>query len=102
MMKAVGAQAGDIMGIYLMMAAAFGVLSLVIALPVGVALSRGMTRALATFLNVDVVSFAVPLWIFGVQAVTAILVPLGAALVPVLSGMRTTVREAISDYGIGS
>ena len=35
------------------------------------------------------------------QAVIALIVPLGAAIIPVITGTRITVREAISDYGLG-
>ena len=37
-----------------------------------------------------------------IQAGLAILVPLAAGLVPILSGARITVREAITSYGVSS
>jgi putative ABC transport system permease protein len=36
------------------------------------------------------------------QAALAILVPLGAGLIPILSGTRVTVREAITNYGVSA
>ncbi len=106
MMKAVGARTGDVIGIYLLMAGTFGVLALLVALPVGILMSWGMSIILANFLNADtytsVFKFAkeVPLWVLGLQTVTAVITPLVVAMIPVLKGTRTTVREAVSDYGI--
>jgi len=101
MMKAVGATTADITGIYLAMSGVYGALALLIALPVGVLLSRGMTRILADFLNVDVFMFQIPGWIIALQAGTALITPLIAAFIPVVRTSRITVREAVSDYGIG-
>ncbi|NDJ53910.1 MAG: FtsX-like permease family protein [Chloroflexi bacterium] len=100
MMKAVGARNQDVMGIYMAMAGVFGVLALLVALPIGVLLSRGMTQMLADFINVTIISYDVPGWIFALQVVTALVAPLLAAFVPVMAGARTTVREVISDVGI--
>ncbi len=100
MMKAVGAKGGDVMGIYLGMASVFGVLALVIALPAGVGLSYAIIHLLASFLNLDIVHFNVPGWVFLLQTLAALITPLIVAMIPILKGMKTTVREAISDYGI--
>jgi putative ABC transport system permease protein len=82
------------------MAVAFGALSLLVALPVGVALSYATTLVLSSFLNFDIYSFHFPSWVFATQGSIAIVAPLAAAFVPILAGTRTTVREAVSDYGI--
>jgi putative ABC transport system permease protein len=100
MIKAVGGITTDILAIYLTMAASFGILSLFIALPVGVGLSYALTRILAGLLNIDIYNFNFPLWVLGAQSAVALIAPLAAAVVPILGGTRTTVREAISDYGI--
>lgn len=101
MMKAVGARHGQVIGVYMTMVAVFGVLSLVVALPVGVVLAWANTMIIARFLNLNIVNFHIPAWIFGLQIVTALIAPLVAGLVPILNGTRVTVREAVSDYGIG-
>ncbi len=100
MMKTVGASIGDVMGIYLSLVGAFGVLALVIALPGGILLARGAINLLATFFNVDIVHFWVPAWVFLLQAFTAVIAPLIAALIPVIKGTQVTVYETVSDYGI--
>lgn len=102
MMKSVGARAKDVLGIYLVMAMVFGVLSLGIALPVGIGVAFGLTRVLGFVLNVNVDTFQIPTYVLGLQLLTALVTPLVAAFVPVMSGTRITVREAVSDYGIGT
>ncbi|MCC6904657.1 MAG: FtsX-like permease family protein [Anaerolineae bacterium] len=101
MMKAVGAQARQVVGVYLVMSGIFGGLALVIAVPVGYGLAVGLTTVLATFLNVNVSNFYIPGWVLAAQVLTAVGTPLLAAFVPVMMGTRITVREAVSDYGIG-
>jgi len=101
MMKAVGGTARDVMGIYLTMSGIYGVAGLMLAVPLSMAMAQGMIHALAGFLNVNILSFAPPAWIFGLEFLVAVFVPLLAAFVPVVAGTRMTVREAVSDYGIG-
>jgi putative ABC transport system permease protein len=101
MMKAVGAASGQVVGVYLVTVTVFGLLALLVAVPVGVGLAWLNAQAVAGFLNVDIINFRLPSWVLLLQVLTALIVPLVAALVPVLSGTRVTVREAISDYGIG-
>jgi putative ABC transport system permease protein len=59
-----------------------------------------MVVRLADFLNANIMNFNPPLWVLGLQTGAALGVPLLAALIPIIAGTRTTVREAISDYGI--
>lgn len=100
MMKAVGARNGQVIGVYMTMVAVFGILSLIVALPVGTGLARGITTIIADFLNVDILNFHVPVMVLAMQVFTALGAPLLAGLVPVIGGTRITVREAVSDYGI--
>lgn len=100
-MKAVGARRGQITGVYLGMVLIFCLLALVIAVPLGMLGTRAFTNYLATFLNFDIASFDVPPSVLVLQVAVGLVVPLLAALYPIVSGVRITVREAISDYGLG-
>jgi len=100
-MKAVGARSRQIMGLYLGMVLIFGLLALVIAVPLGMLGTRAFTNYLATFLNFDIASFSTPPQVLALQVAVGLVVPLLAALYPVVSGVRITVREAISTYGLG-
>ncbi len=100
-MKTIGAGFGQIVRLYLGMVLIFGLLALLVALPAGVAGAYGFTIFLSQFLNFDVVYEGVPLSALAVQVLVGLLVPLAAALIPIYSGARVTIREAISNYGLG-
>ena len=109
MMKSIGATGWQVMGVYMAMVLVFGVLSLFVALPVGLVLAQLSTIAVANFLNVNITDlafpgwiFRMPLWVLGLEILAALIAPLIAALLPILGGTRTTVREAVSDYGVGT
>jgi putative ABC transport system permease protein len=99
-MKAVGARSGELVRMYLLMVALFGLLALLLAMPLGALGARGLTAYAARLLNFDISSFDVPLRVLLLEIAVALVVPLLAALWPVLSGARVTVREAITSYGI--
>jgi putative ABC transport system permease protein len=101
MMKAIGGTRWRIARIYLSQAMLLGIAALVIALPVGNLGSRMLSRAMAVFLNFDITSFAVPLWVYALVAGIGLAVPLLAAGYPVWKGTGITVREALADFGVG-
>ncbi len=101
MMKAVGAQRGQLVTLYLGMVLAYGVLAFLVAAPLAMWISDRTTQLLAGFANVRFPAFQIMPEVLLLEASIAILFPLLAAIPPVLSGTRLTVREAISDYGIG-
>jgi len=102
MMKAVGGTGRQIINLYLVLVAFYGLLALVVALPIGMGLAYLFTIAVIQFLNLDLLHFYLPLPILLMQLIVALLVPIVASLIPVLGGVRVTVREAISNYGIES
>jgi putative ABC transport system permease protein len=102
MMKALGASRWQISSIYFSEVTLFGLAALVIALPTGLLAGRVLCQYLAVFLNFDMTSFAIPLWVYLLVLLSAIGVPLAAAAYPILRGSAITVREAISDFGTGA
>jgi len=102
MMKAIGGTGRQIIGIYLVLVAVYGLLSLVVALPIGMGLGYLFTRAVTQFLNIDIINFHLPAQVFFLQLMAALLVPVVASAIPVLGGVRVTAREALSSYGIGT
>jgi putative ABC transport system permease protein len=101
-MKAVGATTAKIVGIYLGLALAFGVIALIIAIPLAALASYGLTRFLIGLLNATPSGFSIPTASIVVQLVIGLAVPLLGALVPVLGGARLSVRQAITNYGLVS
>jgi len=101
MMKAVGGRNRQITAMYLTTVTIFGLLALVIAVPLGVAGAHLFSSFIASFLNFDVENFRLPTEVLVAQIVVGLVVPLVAALYPIFMGVRVTVREAISEYGLG-
>jgi putative ABC transport system permease protein len=100
-MKAVGGRTGQLVGMYVVLVLSFGLLALVVAVPLSAFMAYNVAAGIASFLNFSPGPFRVPLGALVLQAVVALVVPVGAALIPVWSGTRITIREAISDYGLG-
>ncbi|MDO8568668.1 MAG: FtsX-like permease family protein [Dehalococcoidales bacterium] len=100
MMKAIGGTAGQIIGIYLVMVACYGLLALLVALPLGMVMAYLFTVAVTQFLNINILSFHLPAHVFFLQAGASLLVPVIASALPIFGGVRITVREALSNYGI--
>ncbi|MDQ5850956.1 MAG: FtsX-like permease family protein, partial [Chloroflexota bacterium] len=101
MMKSIGARNGQIMRLYLGMVLIFGLLALSIAIPIGSLAAYGITRYLASLINFDFVGLRIPLQVLALEVAVGLLVPLVAALYPIASSVRITVREALDSYGIG-
>jgi len=102
MMKAIGGRTLQLMGMYIVLVLSFSVLALVVAVPLSTFLAYGTVSGIATFLNFNLGQFRLPLESLLLQVGVALVVPVAAALVPVLNGTRLTIREAISNYGLGS
>jgi len=100
-MKALGGTRSRISRIYFAQALLLGVTAVLIALPLGMWGSRLLCLYMASFLNFDILSFAVPAWVYALVAVVGVLAPLCAAAYPVWKGTRVPVREALDDHGVG-
>jgi putative ABC transport system permease protein len=100
-MKAVGARSPQVVRMYLGAVLVFGALSLLVAVPLGGAAAYLFSSFMASLINFDLNGFRIPPQALVLEVAVGLLVPLLAALYPVLAGARVTVREAISSYGLG-
>jgi putative ABC transport system permease protein len=98
-MKAIGGRGRQIAGLYLVLVGFFGVLSLAIALPIGMGLGYVFLKSVSNFLNLDIVRFWLPTRVWLLQVSAALVVPVLAALVPIVKGTKTPAYEAISEEG---
>ncbi len=101
-LKAIGGRAGQIMGIYYAMVLAYALLALLIAVPLGIVAARAMSGLLAGMINFDIHGFSLSPRVLGLQLGVGLLVPLLAALWPIVSAVRVSAREAMSDYGLSA
>lgn len=100
-MKAIGANTGQISLVYLLTVFVYGLLALLVALPLGALGAYGINVFMLTFFNINPGPFQVSFQAVLVQVGIAMLAPLLASLIPIFNGSRITVREAISTYGLG-
>jgi putative ABC transport system permease protein len=101
-MKAIGASSWQILRIYLLYVLAFGVLALLFAVPLGMAAGWQLNVFLMDSFNAQAEGFQISWTAVFVQIIIALVTPLLVAAVPVISGARITVREAISTYGLST
>jgi putative ABC transport system permease protein len=102
MMKAVGATMFQVTTIYLALVLAFGLLALLIAVPLAALAAYGLTHWLVGMLNATPSPFTIAPVSLALQLLIGLAVPLLAALVPILGGARLTVRQAITSYGLNT
>lgn len=101
-MKAIGARTGQIIRMYLGMAGAFGVFALIIGLPLSFLGARELTSLVGSLNNAKITNFTAPWWVFGIQIIIGLVVPILAAFIPIWMGTRTSVREALDTRGIST
>lgn len=100
-MKSVGGGNGQIFAMYLVLILGFGLIALLVAVPLANGAAQNIGGGMAAYLNFNPLPFKAYPSAITQQAIVALLVPLLAALWPIYNSVRITVREAISDYGIG-
>jgi putative ABC transport system permease protein len=101
-MKLIGARSTQILGMYLLLILAYGLIALAIAVPLGALGGYGLAMVIAYFMNATLQGFRfIPTAVL-VQTAVALIVPLVAGYLPVHRGSRTTVRRAISSDRSGS
>ena len=99
-MKAVGGRTSQIIWMYLFSMLIIGFIALIIAVPLGNLLTRLSVQMLINVINFDIPTIVIPKQVLFLQVGLSIFVPVLAALIPVITGARITVREAINDYGL--
>jgi len=99
-MKAIGARTDQIMSMYLVMVILYGLIALVVAVPLGIAGAYVVCRFAMSLLNFDLTGFQVPLPAIALQIAVGLIVPVLASLYPFIAGLRVTAAEAMSAYGI--
>jgi putative ABC transport system permease protein len=100
-LKSIGGRSSVVAKIYLVEVFVYGMLALIVSLPLGMGFAYGMTRWFLILFNIDYPAFEFSTRAITYQVIAALVAPALAALIPILKGARITVREAIASYGIG-
>jgi len=97
-LKSLGGRINQTMSLYFQEVLLFGLLALLLAIPMGLIGAYFLADGVATGMNFNVTHFSLPAITLVLQAFSALLAPLLASLFPIVSGSRITIREAISNY----
>ena len=100
-MKAIGGDNSQISTMYVVLILGFGLTALLIAVPLANGGAKFFGAGMAQYLNFYPLPFLGYRSAYFQQGIVALVIPLLAALWPIYSSVRVTVREAITDYGIG-
>jgi putative ABC transport system permease protein len=100
-MKATGGGTLQIFVMYLVLILSFGLLALALAIPLANAAAQSIGGGMAAWLNFFPSPYRGYPSTLVQQGLVALVVPILAAMWPVYNSVRITVREAVSDYGIG-
>ena len=101
-MKAIGARSSQVIALYLGLIVCYSALAILIAVPTAGYVGYVFARGFAAFFGFDLAQFRMPSEAVALQMAVALVVPLGAGIVPVVGGTRVSVRQALSDYGLGN
>ena len=101
-MKTVGGVRRQISQLYLASVAVYGILALAIAVPLGAFAGYALSNYMLSVLNVPISNFELASSSIWIQIVAGLMVPLLAALWPILRGVAISVSDAIRRYGVGS
>jgi len=104
-MKLIGAQRRVIISMYLSLVLIFGLISFLIAVPAGAFAGYLMSERLIPIINGYLVTTTpVPLFpsVILLQALVSIIIPLVAALIPILKGSRITIHKAFNSQKVSN
>lgn len=97
-MKLIGARSFQILGMYLLLIIIYGLIAIVITVPLGTLAGNGFATLMAQLLGSELQGFRIIPSAVIAQVLISFLIPLGAGFIPVNKGAKTNVRRAISNY----
>ncbi len=98
-LKAVGASQRQVRQMYMVLVMLFGMLALLVAVPLGSYAALGFSRFMGSELNVDITRFVIPWHILFLVSVVSLVGPVLVALPSIAHTNRISVREALDNQG---
>ena len=100
-MKLIGARSQQVLGMYLVLIISFGLIALLISIPLSGIAGYQFAQFLANELKLTLQGYRfIPMAVIA-QIIIAIFVPIMAGFLPIFRGSRTSVEDAISEVSIG-
>lgn len=96
-MKLVGGNQKQVFGMYIVLILAFGVIALLIAVPLGGQGAYALSAFIADKLNFSLTGYRIVPFALVIQVVIGLAIPLLVGLIPVINGSRVTVQRALSN-----
>ena len=100
-MKATGGETWQIFGMYVVLILSFGLIALLLAIPLANGAAQAIGNGMADYLSIYLGPYPGYRATLIQQIIVALVIPLLAAVWPIYNSVRVTVREALTDYGIG-
>ena len=99
-MRSIGAVRSQITAMYVVNVLVFAFLGLILAIPMGLLGAWGLDSLAASFINFDLGPIDISPGLLLLQAVLAVLMPVVAALYPILTGTEMSVYDAVYQHGL--
>lgn len=99
-LKAIGATQGQILILYYTTVVVYGLLAILLSVPVGAIGAHGLREFMVTFIGMNTGPFGVSLQAILIQVAICLISPVVVATVPIFRGAGITVQEAITSYGL--
>jgi len=96
-MKLIGARSFQILGMYLLLIFFYGLIALIVAVPLGALAGYGLSELLGFMMKTNIQGFRLFPGVIALQFVIALIVPLVAGFFPVNNGSKIKVHRAISN-----
>lgn len=96
-MKSVGAKASHIMRMYVTLVLILGIAGAIFGIPLGQVGTHLVVSYIARLLNADVARYTPPVYLFILQLGIGLIIPVTAALPPILIGSRITIKAAMDN-----
>ena len=101
-MKSIGGRTSQIFGMYLVLILLIGLVALSIAIPLANAAAEYIGAGMSENLNFYTSPYRPYPQTIIQQIFVAMVIPLLAVILPIYNSVRITIREALTDYGIGA
>ncbi len=99
-LKAVGARTWQVLRLFMAAVLIYGLLALLVALPLGILGAWNISTWMVGSFGADFGEFDLSLSAIAAMAFITLCAPILASIIPIFSGARVTVREAITTYGL--
>jgi len=100
-MKAIGAGSLQVIQMYLSMVLVYGLVALLISMPLSIYGANLLSQMMADFFNFTIRGGRISIPALAMMVVVGVLVPVLASLYPFLASLRVTAAEALSTFGQG-